>query len=415
MKLLENLLRSCVKRGKLRLWYSDGTMSEFGSGENGPRVAVKLHDRKLSWQILINPELAVAEAYMDGRMTLEEDTSLVDMIDLFFINPAPVGIYPFQEALSRVAAKLQKISASLPINTTKRQVRHHYDLSGDLYRLFLDDGLNYSCAFYESPDDSLEKAQKAKLDHVVAKLDLKPGMKVLEIGGGWGSLALHMGKAGADVTSLNVSGEQIAVAEKRVAEAGLSDRVRFVNQDYREFEGKFDRVVSVGMMEHVGPGNLPVYFAKVKECLKPNGHAVIHSITRMGPPGATGPFLLKYIFPGGYCPALSEVMSAVEDQGLWMCDAEGLRLHYYYTLKAWRERFVENWDAARELYDERFCRMWEFYLAGCEISFLHGINMVTQLILSSEIEAVPLRRDFIQDNERRITSEEDAQSSLRAV
>ena len=346
--------------------------------------------------------LIVAEAYMDGTLTLEDGTTCLDFIDLFFVNPAPEGLYPLQEQLSRVWSRLQRLHEKAFVSKTKRNVQHHYDLSTDLYRLFLDDGLNYSCAYYNSPDDPLEQAQDAKLNHLLAKLDIEPGMRVLEIGGGWGSLAMRMGEAGADVTSLNVSGEQVAIAEQRVAAAGLDRKVRFVKQDYREFSGKFDRIVSVGMMEHVGVGNYDSYFGKVRDCLKPDGYAVVHSIGRMTTPGTTGPFLLKYIFPGGYCPSLSETLQSVERLGLWVCDAEILRLHYYYTIKAWREQFQANWDKIAELYDERFCRMWEFYLCGVEISFLHGTNMVFQLMLSLERDAVPIVRDFIVDNEKEL-------------
>ncbi|MBO6509801.1 MAG: class I SAM-dependent methyltransferase, partial [Roseibium sp.] len=265
--------------------------------------------------------------------------------------------------------------------------------------------LNYSCAYYTSAEDSLEAAQAAKLTHLVAKLDLKPDMEVLEIGGGWGSLAIRMAQAGARVTSLNVSPEQVKIAEERVRAAGVEDRVTFVLKDYREFEGRFDRVISVGMMEHVGIGHLDEYFGKIRACLTDSGYAVIHSIGRMTPPGTTGPFIRKYIFPGGYVPALSEVFASTERLGLWVCDAEILRLHYYYTIRDWRVRFEEKRGAAAELYDEAFCRMWEFYLCAVELGFLHGSNMVFQLLLSKERDAVPIIRDFIVDNEREMNGE----------
>lgn len=402
MRMLASLLKSCIKKGRLKLIDARGKSHEFGSGLDGPDVSVRLHNPKLHWKLVLQPELTVAEAYMDGTLTLEDGTTCLDFIDLFFVNPAPEGLYPLQEQLSRVWNRLQRLHEKAFVSKTKRNVQHHYDLSTDLYRLFLDDGLNYSCAYYNSPDDTLEQAQDAKLSHLLAKLNIEPGMRVLEIGGGWGSLAMRMGEAGADVTSLNVSGEQVAIAEQRVAAAGLDRKVRFVKQDYREFSGKFDRIVSVGMMEHVGVGNYDSYFGKVRDCLKPDGYAVVHSIGRMTTPGTTGPFLLKYIFPGGYCPSLSETLQSVERLGLWVCDAEILRLHYYYTIKAWREQFQANWDKIAELYDERFCRMWEFYLCGVEISFLHGTNMVFQLMLSLERDAVPIVRDFIVDNEKEL-------------
>ena len=274
-------------------------------------------------------------------------------------------------------------------------MRHHYDLSEALYRLFLDDGLNYSCAFFHSPDDSLEQAQASKLARIVRKLAIAPGMTVCEIGGGWGSLAIELARAGAEVTSLNVSPEQIRVAAARVAEAGLGDRVRFECRDYREFAGSFDRVVSVGMMEHVGIGHFDEYFARVRDLLKPDGYAMVHAIGRMTPPGTTGPFIRKYIFPGGYVPALSEVFEATERLGIWVGDMEVLRLHYYHTIRHWRLRFAANRAAAARLYDERFCRMWEFYLSAVELGFLHGSNMVFQLVLSRERDAMPIVRDYM--------------------
>ncbi len=272
------------------------------------------------------------------------------------------------------------------------------------YRLFLDEDLNYSCGFYSSPDDTLEQAQIAKLNRATAKLGLKPSMSVVEIGGGWGSFAIRLAKEGAHVTSLNVSPEQIAIAKRKVKEAGVSGRVKFVQKDYREVRGQYDRVVSVGMMEHVGLGHFDEYFGKVRDLLKPDGYAFMHSIGRMTQPGTTGPFFRKYIFPGGYVPALSETFEELERQGLWVADMEVLRLHYYYTLRDWRTRFTANRDKARELYDERFCRMWEFYLGAAELGFLHGSNMVFQLLLAKERDAVPLDRNFIAEAEREMRS-----------
>jgi len=384
----------------MRVYDADGTLHEFGPGENGPTVTIRLHDKKLYMKLFLNPELVAGEAYMDGSLTMEEGSSCYDFLFLFSINRAPLGAHPVQGLLRKGWKAFRRRQQQNSVERAKKQARHHYDLSTDLYRLFLDDGLNYSCAYYASPDDSLEDAQAAKLTHLVAKLDLKPGMEVLEIGGGWGSLAIRMAKAGAKVTSLNVSPEQVKIAQQRVREAGVEDKVTFVLKDYREFEGLFDRVISVGMMEHVGIGHQDEYFAKVKDCLTGTGFAVIHSIGRMTPPGTTGPFFRKYIFPGGYVPALSEVFASTERLGLWVCDAEILRLHYYYTCRDWRIRFLNNWQGAAELYDERFCRMWEFYLCAVELGFLHGSNMVMQLLLSKERDAVPIIRDFMVDNER---------------
>lgn len=405
MKLLSSLLRSFIKRGRMRVYDVAGGLHEFGDGADGPTVTIRLHDKKLYHSLFFNPELAAGEAYMDGSLTMEEGSTCYDFMFLFSINRAPLGANPVQGLLRKGWKLFRRRQQKNSVERAKQQARHHYDLSTELYRLFLDDGLNYSCAYYTSPDESLEAAQDAKLTHLVAKLDLKPDMDVLEIGGGWGSLAIRMAQAGARVTSLNVSPEQVKIAEERVKAAGVEDRVTFVLKDYREFEGQFDRIISVGMMEHVGIGHLDAYFGKIRSCLTDDGYAVIHSVGRMTPPGTTGPFIRKYIFPGGYVPALSEVFASTERLGLWVCDAEILRLHYYYTIRDWRIRFEEKRDAAAELYDEAFCRMWEFYLCAVELGFLHGSNMVFQLLLSKERDAVPIMRDFIVDNERALNGE----------
>jgi cyclopropane-fatty-acyl-phospholipid synthase len=280
--------------------------------------------------------------------------------------------------------------------------RSHYDLSTDLYRLFLDEGLNYSCAMFLDPErETLEQAQRNKLVRATAKLRLQPGMSVAEIGSGWGSLAIHIAQTtGARVVAINVSPEQIRIARDRAKEAGVDHLVEFRELDYRALQGRFDRVVSVGMMEHVGIGHFDEYFRKIRELLTDDGYAFVHCIGRMSPPGTTGPFFRKYIFPGGYVPALSEVFAATEHAGLWVADMEVLRLHYYYTVRHWRERFAANRARAAALYDERFCRMWEFYLSAAELGFLNGSNMVFQLLLSRARDAVPIVRDFMVDDAR---------------
>lgn len=399
MWLLANLLRSFVKRGRLRVIDADGKLHEFGPGTNGPTATVRLHDRKLAYTIFLNPELYAPEAYMDGRLTLEDGTSIYDLLYLHSVNLDGLYGHPAQAALHRLWMVFRRQQQKNDVDRAKKQARHHYDLNTDFYRLFLDDGLNYSCAYFKDPEDSLEDAQALKLARLVDKMAIEPGMKVLEIGGGWGSLAIEMARAGAHVTSLNVSPEQVAIAEERVKDAGVDGRVNFVLRDYREFEGQFERVISVGMMEHVGIGHLEEYFRKVKEVLAPGGHAVIHSIGRSSPPGTTSPFIRKYIFPGGYVPALSETFAALERLGIWVSDVEILRLHYYYTLRHWRRRFEKNREKARQIYDERFCRMWETYLIGAELSFLNDTHMVFQFILSNERDAVPIvRRTYVGDD-----------------
>ena len=395
MRLLANLLKGFVRRGRLRLFDARGKLHEFGDDGSDAAVTLRLHDRALHRKLFLNPELAAAEAYMDGTLTFEDGSAVYDLLYLFSINRPALGAHPVQGLQRRLWRAARRRHQANDVERAKRQARHHYDLSSDLYRLFLDGDLNYSCGFFRSPDDSLEAAQAAKLARAVAKLALEPGMRVCEIGGGWGAFAIELAKAGADVTSINVSPEQIKVAEQRVADAGLSGRVRFVLKDYREVDGSFDRVVSIGMMEHVGIGHIDDYFGKIRNLLTPDGFAFVHSIGRMTEPGTTGPFIRKYIFPGGYVPALSEVFAAAERQGIWVADMEVLRLHYYYTIRQWRQRFAARRDEAAALYDERFCRMWEFYLAAVELGFLNGSNMVFQLLLSTRRDAVPIVRDYM--------------------
>lgn len=400
MRMLANLLKAFVQKGKLRVYDGNGKEHVFGLGEEGPYACFRLHNTALHHRIFFNPELVAGEAYMDGTLTFEDGTGIYDLLLLFSVNRAPLGGYAVQGLLRRAWRAMRLRHQRNDVERAKKQARSHYDLSTDLYRLFLDKELNYSCGYFRSPDDDLETAQQAKLDHAVAKLRLEPGMSVLEIGGGWGAFAVRLAQAGADVVSLNVSPEQVRVARELAQAKGVADKVTFVIKDYREFEGKFDRVVSVGMMEHVGVGHFDDYFQKIYDCLNDDGYAFIHAIGRMTPPGTTGPFIRKYIFPGGYVPAISEVFSSTERVGLWTGDMEVLRLHYYYTIRHWRKNFEAKRDQAAALYDERFCRMWEFYLGAVELGFLHGSNMVYQLLLSKQRDAVPIVRDFIVDDER---------------
>ena len=403
MRLLSGLLKSFVQKGTLHVTHADGERVTYGGRQPGPEIALRFHDKRSERAIFFNPELAAAEAYMDGKLTFEDGSDVHAFLTLFSVNRAPLDRHRVQGLLRRIWKAMRRRQQANDVANAKKQARSHYDLSTDLYRLFLDEGMNYSCALYRQEHESLEQAQINKLIHIVAKLKLEPGMKVLEIGGGWGSLAIMLARAGADVTSLNVSTEQVKIARERVSAAGLDDKVRFVIEDYREHTGTYDRVVSVGMMEHVGVFNFDDYFNVVRDRLTGNGFAMIHSIGRMTQPGTTGPFFRKYIFPGGYVPALSETLASLERCGLWVCDMEVLRLHYAYTLRDWRLRFQARRDDAKALYDERFCRMWEFYLSAAELGFVDGSNMVFQLLLSRERDAVPLIRDYITDDGRELT------------
>ena len=402
MRLLSNLLGNFVQNGSLRVTDAGGRVHVFGAGRPGPSVAVRLHDPRLHIGLFANPELRAGEAYMDGTLTFEDGSGVGDLMRLFALNRTGLRGHASQRLLRRGWRALRRWHQANPVGTAAANARHHYDLSTDLYRLFLDDGLNYSCAVFEDPErDTLDDAQRHKLVRATAKLRLKPGMTVAEIGSGWGCFAIHIARTtGARVVAINVSPEQIRIARERATEAGVSDLVEFRELDYRALEGRFDRVVSVGMMEHVGVGNFDTYFRKVRGLLAEDGYAFVHCIGRKGRPGSTSPFIRKHIFPGSYAPSLSEVFAATERAGLWVADMEVLRLHYAHTLRHWRQRFAANRERAAALYDERFCRMWEYYLAAVEVGFLNGSQMVFQLLLSTRVDAVPILRDFMVDEAR---------------
>jgi cyclopropane-fatty-acyl-phospholipid synthase len=397
MRLLTNLLTRFIRNGVLTLIDADGVTHRFGGHGPGPEVTLRLADRALHTKLALNPELHAGEAYMNGTLTFEGGSEVGDFMLLFAANRGGLGAAPSQRLLRGVWRGLKRWHQANPIGKAAANARAHYDLSTDLYRLFLDDGLNYSCAVFENPEtDTLEQAQERKLARITAKLAPRPGMVVAEIGSGWGSMAIHIARTtGARVVAINVSPEQLRIARERAASAGVAELVEFRELDYRLLEGRFDRVVSVGMMEHVGIGNFEAYFRKIRSLLTPDGFAMIHCIGRMAPPGSTGPFIRKHIFPGAYVPSLSEVFAATERSGVWVADMEVLRLHYHYTLQHWRRRFAANRAQASALYDERFCRMWEWYLAAVDVGFQNGSNMVFQLLLSARVDAVPILRDYM--------------------
>jgi cyclopropane-fatty-acyl-phospholipid synthase len=396
---LSHLLHHVVRRGSLRVIDAGGAMHTF-SGDPGPQITIRLHTRALEWQLFLHPRLKLGEAFMNGTLTVE-DASIYDFLDLMASNMAvaPANVLtPLYNGFGRAFRVFQQYN---PLHRARRNVAHHYDLSDTLYELFLDADRQYSCAYFAAPDQTIEQAQANKKRHIAAKLLLAPGQHVLDIGCGWGGLALYLAKeCGVSVTGLTLSTEQLRVAERRAAAAGLSDRVRFELRDYRETNGRYDRIVSVGMFEHVGVVHYPEFFGKVKELLADDGVALLHSIGRQDGPASTNPWLRKYIFPGGYSPAMSEVVPVVERSGLWITDIEILRLHYAETLRAWRTRFNANRERIRALYDERFCRMWEFYLAGSEMAFRHQGHLNFQMQFAKKIDAVPLTRDYMVDWER---------------
>ncbi len=409
------LLERLINDGELTVIDANNRTHRFGNRETGPAITIRLHDRSLHYRLFLNPRLSIGEAYMDGALTVE-NASLFAFLDLIGKNlgNATVGGLDRWQTMLRVLAR--RLGQANPLGRAQKNVAHHYDLSGALYEMFLDADRQYSCAYFTSPKMSLDEAQNAKKRHLAAKLLLEPGQRVLDIGSGWGGLGIYLARtAGVDVTGVTLSTEQHEVAEERAAEAGLSDHVHFHMQDYREVTGTFDRIVSVGMFEHVGALHYDEYFRKIYDLLPDDGVALLNTIADRHPPTTTNPWLRKYIFPGGYSPSLSEVLSAIERCGLWVTDIEILRQHYAETVRHWRERFLANWDKAAELYDDRFCRMWEFYLAGSEMAFRHQGYMVAQLQLAKSIDAVPLTSDYITDWERAHADESESVSPLRIV
>jgi cyclopropane-fatty-acyl-phospholipid synthase len=398
MSVLGVLLRQVVRKGQLTLIEPSGASHVYGDGGT-PRVVVHIHDQATVRRLFRDPHLALGEAYMDGSLTVEEGT-LTDFLDLVTQGDTPVRHW-ILDTYKRLRRLAKPWHARNREGASKRNVAHHYDLSGALYDLFLDADRQYSCAYFRDGVDDLETAQRDKKIHLASKLLLKPGQRILDIGCGWGGLALHLARAGGGaVDGITLSEEQLAIARDRARRSGMADRLDFRLEDYRHTEGPYDRIVSVGMFEHVGTPNYDAYFGQIAKLLKDDGVAVLHSIGRMTVPGVTGAWIRKYIFPGGYVPALSEVLPAIERAGLWVTDVEILRLHYAETCAAWLERFMARRDEARALYDERFCRMWEFYLAGCICAFRNNRQMVFQIQMAKKVETVPLTRDYMFDAER---------------
>ena len=393
-RILDRLLRSLIRDGNLTVQMPGGARQSYGNG-SGPAVTVTLHDPALPGRLVRGPDMALGEAYMDQTLTVEND-DLAGFLALLLRNAADGRAGWWRYPLERAQRLLRLAQQITPAPRARANVAHHYDLSGGLYDLFLDPDRQYSCGYFKTPDDTLEQAQAQKKAHIAAKLRLAPGMRVLDIGCGWGGMALSLARDhGVRVLGITLSLEQHRIATARASEAGLGDQVEFRLTDYRAVTGKFDRIVSVGMFEHVGVPQYRTYFRQVRDLLAPDGVALIHTIGRTTPPGITSPWITRYIFPGGYCPALSEVMPAVQSSGLWTTDIEVWRLHYAETLRHWRKRFEANIDRAAALYDDRFCRMWRYYLTASEMTFRHYGQCVFQIQLAHRQDAVPLTRDYL--------------------
>jgi cyclopropane-fatty-acyl-phospholipid synthase len=412
--LLHKMLSRLVKAGNLTVTDWLGMTQRFGDGSGEP-IHITITSSAAARAIAMYPDLKLGECYMDGTLVLNQG-KIYDLLALSTRNLWRSKSKSLHSVTGGVRKLLRRVHQHNPVGRAKENVAHHYDLSGKLYDLFLDVDRQYSCAYFETQDSTLEEAQLAKKRHLAAKLQIKPGMKVLDIGSGWGGLGLYLAEVcGADVTGVTLSEEQHKLSNERAQQRGLASRVRFLLKDYRLLEQRFDRIVSVGMFEHVGVGHYAEFFAKVQGLLAENGTAVLHSINRSDGPGATSAWIHKYIFPGGYIPALSEVMPHLEKSGLYVTDVEILRLHYAETLRHWRGRFDNNRQRAKEVYDERFCRMWEFYLAASECAFRFGGMNNFQIQFSRNQHVLPLTRNYIVSEEARLKSIERRTPRLKRV
>jgi cyclopropane-fatty-acyl-phospholipid synthase len=399
--LLSFYLKRLIRTGTLLIQTADGRQHRFGDG-SPPQVELRLNSRAAERQIAHNPALKLGECYMDGEVDMMSG-SIYDLIALVFENAAMTATgQPWMKAIEQVRLLYRRIVQNNVPKRSRRNVQRHYDLSADLYALFLDPDWQYSCAYFETPDQSLADAQLAKKRHIAAKLLFdRPDLATLDIGSGWGGMGLYLAReCRAKVKGVTLSDEQLKRSNARAAESGLSDRVRFELEDYRHIDERFDRIVSVGMFEHVGRDFYDPFFTQAAKLLKPDGVMLLHTIGRTTAPYNTNSFIDKHIFPGGYIPSLSEVMPAIERSGLGITDIEVLRLHYAETCRDWREAFLARWSEAEALYDRRFCRMWEFYLAISEASFRWQGYVVFQIQLTHAVDTLPIRRDYMKDAEQ---------------
>ena len=413
-ELLLNFLRNHVKGGKLRVVLPTGTTDEFGDAPQ-PRVAVRLTDKAALLALVRDPDLAFGELFMDERLQILEG-SVYDLLAIAAQSVRNVKPAAWIMALRRLRDAAWRLFPGNPKAKAKANVHHHYDLDFRLYRTFLDEDFQYSCAYFEYENQTLDEAQLAKKRHIAAKLLVRPGHHVLDIGCGWGGLALYLARVcGAKVTGVTLSEEQHKVARARVAKEGLADKVDIRLMDYRDVTGSFDRVVSVGMFEHVGKGDYAPFFDLIREAIPEDGVALLHTIGCGDEPGPSNPWVTKYIFPGGYLPALSDVTPVIEKSDLITTDIETLRLHYAYTLKNWRQRFLSKRDEMAKLYDERFCRMWEFFLAASEAAFRFDRTLVFQVQMAKHENTVPITRDYIARREEELRKIEKSLRPLAPV
>ncbi|MDX2222512.1 MAG: cyclopropane-fatty-acyl-phospholipid synthase family protein [Rhodospirillaceae bacterium] len=396
MKPYDLVFTNLIRTGALTVIDADGVTATYRGRAPGPTATMRLHDPALGRRIVLDPEMAVGEGYMNGTLTIEDGGTLYQFLDVIYgnyINAPRTGVFGAILGLQRT---LRRWASRNPIARSRTNVAHHYDLKDELFDLFLDADRQYSCAYFAMPDMTLEQAQAAKKAHIAAKLLLTPGLRVLDIGSGWGGLGLTLARDfGADVTGVTLSDNQHRVSNARAAEAGVADRCRFMLRDYRNETGRYDRIVSVGMYEHVGLRNARDFFAQVARLLTDDGVAMIHTIGKFRDPGPIPSWTDKYVFPGAYVPTLSEMAPAAEAAGLYLTDVEILRLHYAETLRHWRERFYASRAKVEAMYDARFFRMWDFYLTGSEVAFRQGEIMNIQMQLEKRQGTVPLTRGYM--------------------
>ncbi len=412
--ILDQILKSLVRQGELTVTYANGKKLRYGNGL-GAKSHIKFTTKAAENKVALDPDLHTGEAYMDGTLVMVQGT-VYDFIELMLQNIGINQQHRLHKVLNKTRMVFRRLHQHNPVGKAKNNVAHHYDLSANLYDLFLDRDRQYSCAYFENENSSLEDAQLAKKRHLAAKLGIKPGMKVLDIGSGWGGLGLYLAEfCGADVTGVTLSEEQHKLSNHRATQMGFSGSAHFLLKDYRHLNETYDRIVSVGMFEHVGVGHFPEFFSKCAKLLKDDGLAVLHSINRSDGPGVTTAWTKKYIFPGGYAPALSEVIPHMEREGLYVTDIEILRMHYARTLKEWSARFASNRAKAAEIYDERFCRMWEFYLAGAECTFRYSGMNNFQIQFSKNQHVLPFTRNYIEAEENRLRKLEAKTPVLKMV
>ena len=394
MKLV-NFLNNLFKYDGFELIDANSKKFVIGKPLNQKPIKIKLLDKKLHYKLLINPDLCFGEAYMDGSLVIEDGT-ITQFLDIAMRNIGRGEINIYGKILKKIRGTYRYLTNFNRIIKSKQNVSHHYDISEKLYDLFLDANRQYSCAYFKNDNDTLEEAQSNKMDHIIKKLNIEADQKVLDIGSGWGTLAIEIAKkTKARVIGITLSENQLEYSKNKAKELNLDNQVEFKLIDYRQLNEKFDRIVSVGMFEHVGRKFYKTYFNQISKMLKNKGIALIHTIGSSNPPRDPQPWITKYIFPGGYTPSLSEVARPIENSGLIVSDIEVLRMHYAHTLRHWKERFLSKKDIVLDMFDERFFRMWEFYLASCEMAFKWGDQVVFQLQLSKNNMSVPNTRDYI--------------------